>query len=81
MPKDIAARIERTRVVLEAGGATVKEFYTTSGHYVVVAVLEYPNEAMMTSRLDQAASTEMARFEVLRVLDSRQLDRFLSSSA
>jgi uncharacterized protein with GYD domain len=67
--KDLKSRLEETRRVGEAAGATLKAFYLTMGRYDAVVVSDAPDDATIAKLALAAAGRGNVRTETLRAFN------------
>ena len=76
--KDTAKRLEAVRALAKKVGATVKESYWTLGQYDVVAIIEAPDEAAMTSLGLSIGALGNVRTQTLRAFTAAEMGPILT---
>jgi len=79
--KESPKRQEAFRNLCEKAGVKVKDVYRTMGRYDVVAVVEAPDDVVMTAMLYSLGALGNVRTETLRAFTRQETDQAVAKMA
>ena len=79
--KDSTKRAEAFRELARAKGATVKEIFWTLGPYDIVAIVDAPDDTVITALGLRLANTGNVRMQTMRAFSQAEMSAILSTIA